>query len=156
MPDPDPADVLALRRLTDEYGLSVDVRDGPRFAKVFTPDGVLAVYEPDEDEPSITYNGEEELAAVPELVAPWPSTFHLMANQTYDFDGDQAEGLVYGLSLHFKVDGGAGEDTYMVMRYRDRYVRTDGSWKIARRDVLRQWTEYHVAERARLADSQNR
>jgi hypothetical protein len=152
--DASASDLLALRRLIDDYGLAVDTGDGERFAGVFTDDGVLAIYEPDEDEPSSTVQGRAALAEVPSMVAGWHNTFHLMANHYCDVDGDEGEGLVYGLSLHLKVGGPDGErDTYMVQRYRDRYRRVDGSWRISRRDVLRQWTEMHAAERTKLADS---
>jgi hypothetical protein len=152
----DPREVFALRRLADEYSRGVDLRDGARFADVFAPDGVLAVYEPGEDEPVLTYTGTEELASVVRLVDPWNTTMHMMANHTVDIDGDTAEGLVYGLTYHLKdgADGAKGVDTVMVMHYRDKYVHADGRWWIARRDVLRQWTEYHEAERAALADNQ--
>jgi hypothetical protein len=153
----DPAEVNALRRLVDEYSRGVDTRDGARFANVFTADGVLAVYEPGTEEPSLTYTGTEELASVVRLVDPWNTTMHLMANHVVDIDGDRAEGLVYGLTYHLKDrEDGKGEDTLMVMHYRDRYVKAEGRWWIERRDVLRQWTEYHQAERALLADSQGR
>ncbi|MCK9250747.1 MAG: nuclear transport factor 2 family protein [Solirubrobacteraceae bacterium] len=151
--EPSPHDLLELRRLIDAYGLAVDTRDGERFAAVFTDDGVLAIYEPDEDdEPSSTIEGRTALAEVPQMVAGWHNTMHLMANHYCDVDGDEGTGLVYGLSLHLKT-GESDVDTYMVQRYRDRYLRVDGRWRIARRDVLRQWTEYHPAERARLADT---
>jgi hypothetical protein len=143
-------DILALRRLTDDYGSTVDNRDGDGFAGVFTPDGELAVYEPGEDEPSLVYTGYDELVSVIELVKAFTTTMHLMANHQVDIDGDTATGMVYGLSLHLTESGGRGVDTLMVMKYRDRYARTDKGWKIARRDVLRQWTEYNAGERARL------
>ena len=153
----DPREVLALRRLVDEYSRAVDTRDGARFAAVFAPDGVLAVYEPGADEPSLTYTGTQELSTVVALVANWSTTLHLMANHVVDIDGEKAEGLVYGLTFHFKDGPGAkGEDTLMVMHYRDRYVHADERWWITRRDVLRQWTEYSAGERALLADSQAR
>lgn len=143
-------DILALRRLADDYGSTVDTRDGDGFAGVFTRDGVLAIYEPNEDEPSLTYTGHDELRTVTELVKRFTTTFHLMANHQVDVDGDSATGMVYGLSLHLTETEGRGFNTFMVMKYRDRYQRTDDGWRIARRDVLRQWTEYSVGERARL------
>jgi hypothetical protein len=154
----DLAELAALRRLADEYSRGVDTRDGERFADVFTPDGILAVYEPGADTESLSYQGTEELISVVKLIDNWNTTLHLMANHTVDIDGDTAEGLVYGITYHLK-DGGVetkGEDTLMIMLYRDKYVKADGRWWIARRDVLRQWTEYHEAERALLADSQAR
>jgi len=153
----DPIEILALRRLIDEYSRAVDTRDGTRFASVFSPDGILAVYEPGKDEPSLTYTGTDELSTVVELVKGWNTTMHIMTNHTVGINGDKAEGLVYGLTLHLK-DGAEdkGECTLMVMQYRDQYAHSDGRWWILRRDVLRQWTEYHAAERALLADSQGR
>jgi hypothetical protein len=157
----DVVEVAALRRLADEYSRGVDTRDGARFASVFSPGGVLAVYEPGNEggEPSLTYTGTEELTTVVGLVDNWNTTMHLMANHVVEIDGDTAEGLVYGLTFHYKdgADPAAkGEDTLMVMHYRDQYVHADGRWWIARRDVLRQWTEYSAGERALLADSQAR
>ena len=147
---PSAEDVLALRRLADDYGSTVDQRDGHGFASVFTPNGVLAIYEPNESEPSVVYTGYDELVSVIELVKAFTTTFHLMANHQVDIDGDTATGMVYGLSLHLTETDGRGFDTFMVMKYRDRYQRTPDGWRIARRDVLRQWTEYNVGERARL------
>ncbi|MGE4425584.1 MAG: nuclear transport factor 2 family protein [Solirubrobacteraceae bacterium] len=151
--EPSPHDLLELRRLIDAYGIAVDTRDGKRFAEVFTDDAVLAIYEPDElDAPSSTIEGRAALAEVPQMVSGYHNTMHLMANHYCEVDGDEGEGLVYGLSLHLRA-GESDQDTYMVQHYRDRYRRVDGRWRISRRDVLRQWTEYHAAERARLADS---
>ena len=145
-----PEDILALRRLADDYGSAVDERNGEAFAGVFTLDGELAIYEPGDTEPVIVYAGFDELVSVIELVKAFATTFHLMANHQVDIDGDTATGLVYGISLHLTETAGRGFDTIMIMKYRDRYQRTPGGWRIARRDVLRQWTEYNVGERAKL------
>jgi uncharacterized protein (TIGR02246 family) len=145
-------DRLALRALVDEYASAVDARDADRFAGVFAPDGVLAIIEPGETEPSLTYEGEGELRTVMNLLRSYSVTFHLMANHTCRVDGDAAEGEVYCLAHHLTPDdAGGAQNTLMVIRYRDRYARVDGAWRIERRDVLRQWTEYHPAELARLA-----
>jgi SnoaL-like protein len=149
------SDRLALRALVDEYASAVDARDADRFAGVFTPGGVLAIIEPGDAEPSLTYTGHAELRTVMNLLRGFATTFHLMANHTCRIDGDGATGETYCLAHHLtEDDGGAAggwRDTLMVIRYRDRYVRSAGGWRIERRDVLRQWTEYHAAERARLA-----
>ena len=144
------ADRLDLRALVDEYALAVDDRDADRFAGVFTPTGVLAIYEPDEAEPVLTYRGHDELRAVMKLLESYSATFHLMANHTCRLEGDRATGDVYCLAHHLTEEGGAGRDTLMVIRYRDTYERTERGWRIAVRDVMRKWTEFHAAERARL------
>lgn len=142
---------LALRALVDEYAVSVDSRDAERFAALFAPEGRLAVYEPGEADPSIAWTGAEELRAVMKLLEPYSTTFHLMANQLCTIDGDSANGEVYCLANHLTESGSSCDNTVMVIRYADRYVKVGGRWRFAQRDVLRQWTEHHAAERARLA-----
>jgi uncharacterized protein (TIGR02246 family) len=145
------SDRLALRALVDEYALAVDARDADCFAGLFAPDGELAVFEPGEDEPSIAWNGHDELRHVMKLLASYSTTFHLMANHTCALDGDAASGEVYCLANHLTEEGATGDNTLMVIRYRDTYTRVDGVWRFSRRRVMRQWTEHHSAERARLA-----
>jgi uncharacterized protein (TIGR02246 family) len=147
----DADDRLALRALVDAYAQAVDARDADRFAALFAPDGELVVYEPDEPEPSISWRGPDELREVMKLLSSYSTTFHLMANHTCEIDGEAATGEVYCLAHHLSEGGATGDNTLMVIRYHDRYARQDGAWRFARRDVLRQWTEHHAAERARLA-----
>jgi len=144
-------DRLALRALAEDYAVAVDDRDLARFTGVFAPDGVLAIFEPGDAEPARVYRGQEELRTVFDLVTTFSATFHLVGNHTCRTDGDRAEGITYCLAHHLtEPSGGEPEDTMMVLRYRDRYVRADDGWRFERRDVLRQWTERHAAERARL------
>lgn len=147
----DLVDIASLRRVVDEYALAVDGRDAAAFADLFTDDGVLAVYEAGEDDPSIEYVGRERLLEVVQLIAAFDATMHVMANHVVDVEGDEAFGRVYALCHHLQEQDGKGEDTLMLLHYRDRYVRIDGRWRIARRDVLRQWTDPLAAERARLS-----
>jgi uncharacterized protein (TIGR02246 family) len=142
---------LALRGLVDAYAQSVDARDADRFAGLFAPDGELVVFEPEEAEPSISWRGPDELREVMKLLSSYSTTFHLMANHTCEIDGDMATGEVYCLAHHLTEEGAAGDNTLMVIRYRDRYAKLDDAWRFARRDVMRQGTEHHAAERARLA-----
>ncbi len=144
-------DRLALRALVEEYALAVDDRDLDRFTAVFTGDGELAIFEPGDAQPARVYRGRGELRTVFDLVATFSATFHLVGNHTCRTDGDRAEGETYCLAHHLtEPAGGPAQDTVMVIRYRDRYAREGGGWRLARRDVLRQWTEHRPAERARL------
>ena len=95
--------------------------------------------------------GPDELREVMKLLSSYSTTFHLMANHTCEIEGALATGEVYCLAHHLTEEGAAGDNTLMVIRYRDRYAKLDGAWRFARRDVMRQWTEHHAAERARLA-----
>jgi uncharacterized protein (TIGR02246 family) len=150
--DDELVDRLALRALVDEYALAVDARDPDRFAGLFTPDGVLAVIEPDDPEPSLTYSGTDELRTVIDLLAPFTSTVHVMANHTATIDAPAARTTTYCLAHHLtEAEGKDPRDTLMLIRYDDTLRKSPAGWRFTRRDVLRQWTEYHPAERARLA-----
>jgi SnoaL-like domain len=144
-------DRLDLRALVDEYALAVDGRDADRFAALFTTTGELAIYEPGEPEPVITYRGPEELRAVMDLLAAYSTTFHVMANHTCSVQGDSAVGQTYCLAHHLTESGSQAQDTLMLILYRDSYEKAGGTWRFGRREVMRQWTELHDAERARLA-----
>ena len=142
-------DRLALRALGDEYAFAVDERDVDRFTQVFTDDGELAIFEPADAEPARVYRGREELQTILELVAVFSATFHLMANHACRVDGDRAEGVTYCLAHHLTEPADApAHDTVMLIRYEDRYVRVADGWRFARRNVMRQWTEHHAADRA--------
>jgi hypothetical protein len=145
------ADLLALRALVDRYAQAVDARDGDAFAGLFTPDGVLAVYEGDRAEPVVEYRGHDALRDVMALLRTFSSTFHLMANHLCQTTGEEATGEVYCMAHHLTEDAGGATDLVMYIRYRDAYARTAAGWRFARRDVLRQWTEERPAERRPLA-----
>ena len=145
-------DRFAIRQLVDEYALAVDTRDGDRFAALFAADGSLAVLEPEEETPSLVYSGHEELRTVVELVATFSVTYHVMANHVVEIDGDAATASTYGLTHHLGDDPDGGlRDTLMLLRYDDTLRREDGGWRFVERRVVRQWTDYLPAEKARLA-----
>ncbi len=142
-----------IRRLVDEYAIAVDTRDAERFASLFATDGSLLVVEPDEDEPSLVYSGHEELRTVVELVSAFAVTYHVMTNHVVDLDGDTATASTYGLTHHLGEDPEGGlRDTLMLLRYDDVLRRVDGRWLFERRRIVRQWTDYLAAEKARLAE----
>jgi ketosteroid isomerase-like protein len=145
-------DRIEIRRLVDEYAIGVDTRDAERFAALFAADGTLSVVEPGEDEPSLVYTGHEELRTVIELVAAFSVTYHVMTNHVVDIDGDTATASTYGLTHHLSESEERGLfDTLMLLRYDDELVRVDGSWVFKARRIVRQWTDYCEAEKARLA-----
>ena len=147
-------DRFAIRQLVDEYAIAVDSRDGERFAALFAAGGKLAVYEPDEQTPSLVYTGREELLTVVELVASFSVTYHVMTNHVVELDGDTATASTYGLTHHLgdDPDGDGLRDTLMLLRYDDDLRREGDGWRFVERRIARQWTDYVQAEKARLAD----
>ncbi len=145
-------DRIEIRRLVDEYALAVDTRDAERFAALFADDATLSVVEPGEDSPSLVYTGQDELRTVIELVASFQVTYHVMTNHVVDVDGDTATASTYGLTHHLSESEERGLfDTLMLLRYDDELRRVDGRWLFGSRRIVRQWTDYSEAEKARLA-----
>jgi SnoaL-like protein len=139
-------DERALRSLAAGYATGVDRRDVDAFVGVFAPDGVLRVHDPGVyDEPRSVLRGSEELARVIERISVYDATFHFLGQSTYAGDGDGATGEVYCTARHLtRTRHGATEFT-MLIRYRDRYGRVDGQWRIAERAVLVDWTGLQTA-----------
>ncbi|MFI5041054.1 MAG: nuclear transport factor 2 family protein [Acidimicrobiales bacterium] len=134
-------DEHALRGLAAGYATSVDRRDAAGFVSVFTPDGVLRVFEPGVyDEPRSVIRGTEKLARVIERISAYDATFHFLGQATYTADGDGATGEVYCTARHLTRSGDSASDFTMLIRYRDRFVRVAGGWRIGDRAVLVDWT----------------
>jgi 3-phenylpropionate/cinnamic acid dioxygenase small subunit len=130
-----------LRELAVRYATACDRRDTAAFAAVFTEDGRLRVFQSaDAPAPRTDVAGREQLAGIPGLLERFHRTLHFVGNTSYRVEGDEAEGEVYCIAHHVRLHGGAASDHVMFIRYQDRYRRA-GSWRIADRRVLVDWTE---------------
>ena len=132
----DAIDRSELRALVERYGVAADSRDRARFGGVFTEDGVLAL------------GGDMELKGrdmIPSILdyldAHYPKTMHFMGNHDVELDGDTARGMIYCRAHHLGLDGDGATSTTMVIRYFDRYVRTDDGWLIEHRRLEFDWEE---------------
>jgi ketosteroid isomerase-like protein len=139
-------DRASLRDLAERYAAGVDRRDVDLFLSAFHADGCLLVFQPSESPaPRGTRRGRAELADVITRISRHDRTFHLIGNSSYDVDGDHATGEIYCEAHHLdRPDGQAegGTDHIMYIRYQDAYEKAaDGSWQIAERRVLVDWTE---------------
>jgi hypothetical protein len=85
----------------------------------------------------------EILAIPPMLSKRFRLTQHIVHNQTIaGIEGDQAEGETYCTAYHV-YDGENGVAKLIVwhLRYVDRLVRRDGSWRFLSRCLNVDWTE---------------
>jgi hypothetical protein len=138
------ADAVALRRLVDCYGMTVDAGDGAGFIELFEEDAVLQVYYgPESAGPPVETRGRDRLAAIPSrLSGRFDRTFHFVGNHVCTVEGDTATGETYCLAHHVNDGPMGGTDYVMVIRYDDSYRRgEDGTWRFRLRRVLTQWTE---------------
>ncbi|MEU6199417.1 LUD domain-containing protein [Streptomyces sp. NPDC047061] len=122
------ADRVEIEALRGEFTDAAMMRDRPRLASLFTPDGALRM----PDIPVELIGREEILAGGERLQSQWdffvqnthPGTILI------DGDGDTATGRAYIQELARTLDGRQGLN-YAV--YHDRYRRTAEGWRFAER-----------------------
>ena len=140
-------DHVAMRDLAARYCSAVDDGDAARMAGLFVPEGRLIVY------PAGTRPGDEVLplrewrgvTGFARLIGILSDTYlrwvHFLGNHWVDIGGDRAAGEAYLFACHLRQGAdGREEEEVAIIRYRDRYVRTEGEWRFETRRAYRQWT----------------
>jgi hypothetical protein len=142
-------DVVALNQLAYRYAAAVDGCDNEGFKAVLVPDGRLRSYHPDCEEPFADLVGHDQLAAIPDTMrGMYRATTHMMTNHVVSIDGDMATGELLCTARHLARDAEEPVSLNVIIRYIDRYVRRDGTWLIADRQIRFLWNEKHsVADR---------
>ena len=125
----------ALRRLVERYATAVDHRDVEAAAGCFVPEGRLTVGD------EATLEGRAAIVAVLARLERYEVTAHVLGHSDHAVEGDRARGESWCRAHHVYDDGGARRDRVMAIRYLDRYVRTDGGWRIADRRLVVDWLE---------------
>jgi uncharacterized protein (TIGR02246 family) len=129
-------DEQALLHLANRYAQAVDRRDADALAALFTADGGI-------DRPGSSWRGHDQIRAiVVRLTTLYASTFHTVRNQAVTIDGDTAEGETYCVAMHMMpLDNGIQKRMDMGIRYQDRFVRENGAWLFAVRELIVDWVE---------------
>lgn len=138
------ADLLAIRELVDAYAHHADRKDPDGQAAVFTAHGVVRLFEADPAvaSPVRTTTGRAELAATfAHLVRQYDTTTYLNGQSTASVTGDTAAGETYCLAYHLLHEDGERVLLTMAIRYLDSFERTSEGWRIARRDLVFDWTD---------------
>ncbi|MFJ4328721.1 LUD domain-containing protein [Streptomyces tricolor] len=120
------ADRVEIEALRAEFTDAVMMRDRPRLASLFTPDGVLRM----PDIPVEQIGREEILAGGERLQSQWDFFVQNTHPGTIRLDGDTATGRAHLHELARTLDGREGLN-YAV--YHDRYRRTEEGWRFAER-----------------------
>jgi hypothetical protein len=136
---------VALRLLVDTYARDVDRGDTEAVAGLFSVTGRLIAHfhaGPDGSPPVRT--GRIEIAAA--LVAGldrYLGTTHVVGGQVVEVDEDQdhARGETVCLAHHIYARDGARRLLVMAVRYQDEFVREDGRWCFAERQLRLDWRE---------------
>jgi SnoaL-like protein len=136
------ADRLAIRELIDAYAHCADRRDATGQKALFTADTHFVVYMDGQDTaPTQELDGREALTPVFDDLNRYQATTHFNGQSTVTLDGDRATGESYCLAHHLSTED--GERTLMVasLRYHDTFVKQEGTWRFAERNLYVDWTE---------------
>jgi hypothetical protein len=144
------ADRALIRELMDRYGTVHDSGTPEQYADLFTSDGEIAV-----GGGPVLVKGREALMAQAQrdhdrfgetdANGRWTSIMrHLISNAQIDVTGDgTAEGTCYVTTVVRKGD--VGPAILSISRYVDRYVKADGRWRIARREIFLEFGNAELA-----------
>jgi hypothetical protein len=137
------ADRQAIRNLVDAWAHYADRRRPADQAALFTADGTVSVYtgDPASTEPVQRLQGHAELAEAFKVLDNYEVTTHFNGQSTIWFDGDQASGETYRLAHHIWTQNGQRMLLVVSIRYLDTFVRQDGSWRFADRELITDWTD---------------
>ena len=122
---------VAITELLHAYCRFVDLLATHELVELFTEDCVID-YGPGLGGPIL---GREALeAALARGLRRFAATSHHVSNVEITVQGDVASAICYVLAWHKMTDG--SPDACLFGQYHDRFVRTDGSWKVAERRLL--------------------
>ncbi len=143
-----PVGFLALNALAQTYARAADERDVEAFIAIFAPDAELRIYPPEDPTHPRIRRGAVALAAIPDALAKYEKTFHLLGQATYAWSDDEqtATGEVYCEAHHLTAyPDGTRADRVMFIRYIDAY-RHDSpiGWKITTREVRIDWIDTRI------------
>jgi len=136
------ADRLAIRELVDAYAHCADTRDAEGQKSLFTEDTHFVVYMDGKgSEPTQVLDGREALSPVFDDLNRYEATMHFNGQSTIILDGDRATGESYCIAHHLYSAGEEPELMLAFLRYGDTFVRIDGSWLFAERNLYVAWIE---------------
>ena len=136
------ADRLAIRELIDAYAHYADRRQPEEQAALYAEDGRTLVY-PDlaSAEPAQVLTGRAEHTEGFRVLSQYAATMHLIGQSTIALDGDRATGESYCIAHHLFTEDGERKLMVAWLRYGDTFVKIDGAWLFAQRNLYVDWTE---------------
>jgi SnoaL-like protein len=136
------ADRLAIRELFDAYARCADRRDAEGQKALFTADARFAVYMSGPGtEPTYVLEGREALTPVFADLNQYEATTHFNGQSTVELVGDRATGESYTIAHHLFTADGERQIMIAALRYLDTFVKVDGAWLFADRNLILDWSE---------------
>jgi hypothetical protein len=137
------ADRLAIRELIEAYAHCADRRDAKGQMALFAADTHFAVYMNAKDpKPSQELHSREALAPVFAELNQYDATTHFVGQSTiFTLTNDRGTGEAYCLAHHVTVKGGNRRLMVASLRYHDTFVKLDGVWMFAERQLCVDWVD---------------
>ena len=136
------ADRLAIRELVDAYAHCADRRDAEGQKGLFTEDTRFVVYMDGQgSEATYALEGREALTPVFEDLNRYQATMHFNGQSTISVQDGRASGESYCIAHHLFTDHGQRKLMVAWLRYGDTFVKIDGAWLFAERNLYVDWTE---------------
>jgi hypothetical protein len=136
------ADRLAIRELFDAYAHCADRRDAEGQKALFTADTRFAVYMSGPGtEPTYVLEGREALTPVFADLNRYEATTHFNGQSTVVLNGERANGESYTIAHHLYTADGERKLMIASLRYLDTFVKIDGAWLFAERNLILDWSE---------------
>jgi hypothetical protein len=137
------ADRLAIRELVEAYAHCADRRDAKGQMSLFTADTHFVVYMNAKNRtPSQELHSREALAPVFAELNKYDATTHFVGQSTiFTLTTDRATGEAYCLAHHVTLEGGKRRLMLASLRYLDTFVKMDGAWLFAERQLYVDWLE---------------
>ncbi len=137
------ADRLAIRELVEAYAHCADRRDAKGQMALFTEDTHFVVFMSAKDpKPSTDLHSRDALAPVFADLNKYDATTHFVGQSTiFTLSADRATGEAYCLAHHVTVDGEKRRLMIASLRYYDTFVKEDGGWLFAERQLYVDWVD---------------
>jgi len=140
------ADRLAIRELVEAYSHCADRRDAKGQMALFTADTHFVVYMNAKDPtPTQELHSREALAPVFADLNQYATTMHFLGQTTIlTLTRDRATGETYCMPHHLTTNDGKRRLMIAALRYIDTFVKLDGVWLFAERQLYVDWLEERV------------
>jgi hypothetical protein len=137
------ADRLAIQELVEAYAHCADRRNAKGQMALFTPDTHSVVYMDAKDPtPSMDLHSREALAPVFADLNQYAATMHFLGQTTIlTLSSDRGTGETYCMPHHLTIDGKSRRLMIAALRYTDTFVKMDGAWLFAERQLYVDWME---------------
>ena len=137
------ADRLAIRELVEAYAHCADRRDAEGQMSLFTASTRFVVYM-DARNPTSSQELHSRAALAPVFadLNKYDATMHFVGQTTVlSLAAEQGTGETYCMAHHLTLEGERRRLMVAALRYLDRFVKEDGAWLFAERQLYVDWME---------------